>query len=242
MNDEAYIEARERAFDNGIVFEGVLKGHSRTSKRGRKVSFLVHEEDVTKGVEDMEINARYKVVAFEIGDDEQPVPQPRRKHCEYPECDCAVSFPEGYKPSEATECPACVPQPAQEDGESDATNSGNNLPASSTEGSAARVTSYRAYTALGGRRRGDRGYQKFMFDVVAPLVDWKGTPAPIDDQVRRREQVAELQHLYCKVASLKNLKPDTEESLRFELLETAFDADDRGLDPVHVLMSGAGLS
>lgn len=25
--------------------------------------------------------------------------------CIYPECDCPVSFPEGYKPSEATECP-----------------------------------------------------------------------------------------------------------------------------------------
>lgn len=25
--------------------------------------------------------------------------------CTYPNCDCAVSFPEGYKPSEETECP-----------------------------------------------------------------------------------------------------------------------------------------
>ena len=28
--------------------------------------------------------------------------------CHYPHCDCPVSFPEGYKPSEATECPRCV--------------------------------------------------------------------------------------------------------------------------------------
>jgi hypothetical protein len=26
------------------------------------------------------------------------------KVCAYPDCDCAVSFPEGYKPSVATEC------------------------------------------------------------------------------------------------------------------------------------------
>jgi DNA-directed RNA polymerase subunit RPC12/RpoP len=25
--------------------------------------------------------------------------------CTYPNCDCAVSFPEGYRPSVATECP-----------------------------------------------------------------------------------------------------------------------------------------
>lgn len=25
--------------------------------------------------------------------------------CRYPNCDCSVSFPEGYKPSELTECP-----------------------------------------------------------------------------------------------------------------------------------------
>ena len=28
--------------------------------------------------------------------------------CTYPNCDCAVSFPEGYHPSEATECPHSV--------------------------------------------------------------------------------------------------------------------------------------
>lgn len=27
------------------------------------------------------------------------------RRCTYPLCDCAVSFPEGYNPSEATECP-----------------------------------------------------------------------------------------------------------------------------------------
>lgn len=28
--------------------------------------------------------------------------------CTYPDCDCAISFPDGYKPSEATECPRCA--------------------------------------------------------------------------------------------------------------------------------------
>lgn len=28
--------------------------------------------------------------------------------CRYPDCDCAVSFPQGYKPSIATECPKAV--------------------------------------------------------------------------------------------------------------------------------------
>lgn len=27
------------------------------------------------------------------------------KQCTYPNCDCAVSFPKGYLPSDATECP-----------------------------------------------------------------------------------------------------------------------------------------
>lgn len=32
--------------------------------------------------------------------------------CEYPDCDCAVSFPEGHKPSEETECPRMMkPEP-----------------------------------------------------------------------------------------------------------------------------------
>jgi hypothetical protein len=30
---------------------------------------------------------------------------PRFLGCTYPNCDCAVAFPEGYKPSEETECP-----------------------------------------------------------------------------------------------------------------------------------------
>lgn len=29
--------------------------------------------------------------------------------CTYPACDCAVSFPEGYKPSAATQCPQEAP-------------------------------------------------------------------------------------------------------------------------------------
>ena len=28
--------------------------------------------------------------------------------CTYPDCSCEVSFPGGYKPSDATECPKCV--------------------------------------------------------------------------------------------------------------------------------------
>ena len=27
------------------------------------------------------------------------------RRCQYPQCDCAVSFPEGYHPSTETECP-----------------------------------------------------------------------------------------------------------------------------------------
>lgn len=31
--------------------------------------------------------------------------QPLLTRCMYPNCDCAVSFPKGYTPSDATECP-----------------------------------------------------------------------------------------------------------------------------------------
>lgn len=30
---------------------------------------------------------------------------PTPPHCTYPNCDCGISFPEGYMPSEATQCP-----------------------------------------------------------------------------------------------------------------------------------------
>lgn len=33
---------------------------------------------------------------------------PKSKVCHYPECDCAVSFPEGHRPSVKTECPRCT--------------------------------------------------------------------------------------------------------------------------------------
>ena len=29
----------------------------------------------------------------------------RIRYCDYPNCDCPISFPEGHKPSRATECP-----------------------------------------------------------------------------------------------------------------------------------------
>jgi hypothetical protein len=31
------------------------------------------------------------------------------RRCDYPDCDCAISFPKGYRPSIETECPAASP-------------------------------------------------------------------------------------------------------------------------------------
>lgn len=125
-----------------------------------------------------------------------------------------------------------VAQPAQEGAEHQTLNSGDTQqqPASVTGQLPARVNSY---TKLGGMRRNNPAYQGFLFEVIAPILDLRFVP-PVEP-IARREAAAEVQRAFCKVASLKDIHPNTEASLRFDLLETAFDAESRGLDPTIIL-------
>lgn len=90
----------------------------------------------------------------------------------------------------------------------------------------------RHITKLGQMHRNDPPYQQVLIEyfITKAGYEWIIT-RNTRDPVERRKIVASIQHQFIGVNSLAEIRPNSIESVRFDLLESLYEADKAGLPP-----------